>query len=62
MLDFRSGNKSRSFLGEVDGAYLSSPVIEITEQELMDAFVVVLAGEITLEQYLAHVTTGRGER
>ena len=22
----------------------------------------LLAGEITLEQYLAHVTTGRGER
>ena len=39
--DFRSGNKSRPFLGEADGAYLSSPVIEITEQKMMDAFVVV---------------------
>ena len=39
--DFCSRNKSGSLLGDIDSAYLSSPVIEITEQELVDAFVVV---------------------
>lgn len=34
--DFRSVNKSGSFLGEVDGAYLSGSVVEITEQEVVN--------------------------
>lgn len=44
--DFYSRNKSSSLLGDIGGAYLSGPVIEITEQELMDAFVVIKVKDV----------------
>ena len=39
--DLHGGNKSGSFLRNVDRAYLPSPVIKIAEQESVDAFVVL---------------------